>query len=43
LVVYLLASVLVVVGALTWLVQQNCATFHVCSDIIRDRPHVFEP
>jgi hypothetical protein len=38
-----LAVVLVLVAALTWVVQHNCTTFHVCSDIIRDRPHVYQP
>jgi hypothetical protein len=36
-------SALVLVAALTLFVQDNCAAFHVCSDIVRDRPRVFEP
>ncbi|TMF10675.1 MAG: hypothetical protein E6I37_11850 [Chloroflexi bacterium] len=38
-----LGSVLVVVGALTIVVQYNCTVFHVCSNIIRDAPRVFRP
>lgn len=37
------AAVLVMVGGLTWWVQHNCTTFHVCSDIMRDRPHPYTP
>ena len=38
-----LGSALVVVTALTIFVQHNCTMFHVCSDIVRDRPRVFAP
>jgi len=38
-----LGSVLVVVGALTIVVQYNCTVFHVCSNIVRDAPRVFRP
>ena len=37
------AAVLLILVGLTWWVQHNCATFHVCSDIVRDRPRVFAP
>jgi hypothetical protein len=38
-----LAVVFVIVAALTIVVQHNCAVFHVCSDIVRDGPHVYMP
>jgi hypothetical protein len=38
-----LGSALVVIAALTIVVQHDCTTFHVCSNIVRDAPRVFRP
>ncbi|HVH65351.1 MAG TPA: hypothetical protein VM674_04890 [Candidatus Acidoferrum sp.] len=38
-----LGVVFVIVATLTVLVYQNCTLFHVCSDYVRDAPHVYRP